>query len=62
MSVRNALDAWGYQTDVAAGAQELLEDNTAENAAKSAKSRKIRVLKGARLLLVDNVSKGLLIS
>jgi hypothetical protein len=65
MLIRNVLDAWSYQYPVSKGPPEHPKMNQHMDSTGKAtpeKPRKIRVLKGAALALVDERSKGVLIS
>lgn len=59
MYLRNILDAWGYQQPAGGNSSGDLPGNSA---VASAKPKKVRMLKGAKLVLVDEVSSGVLIS
>jgi hypothetical protein len=65
MLIRNVLDAWGYRCPASNSPSEHQKtDKNMDNAGREPpeKPKKIRVLKGAKLVLVDERSKGVLIS
>lgn len=59
MLLRNVWDAWGFLPQVK-GAEVVIDQN--KWAGGDAKLKKIRILKGAKLVLVDERSKGVLLS
>ena len=62
LHIRNVLDAWGYPNTTLDGSFEAhgRDKNTGKD--NRPKTKKIRILKGAKLVLVDERSKGVLIS